>query len=793
MAQQLYYTSAATGLAGRAGFQFVAASPGADATVQQLVIPYLGYQPPASASPRPTPAQIAELPVAFSFASDEDTAILVQCRYLGADYSGRYGNFLGHAVVADSSELAGLHPIELWGSPLWAGSLADRPELPELADLPPGEDIDPNAVATWLPAPGGSHPHRLLAELVHATLASLDGHGGQVVLVADTAETVARWIAAVSFSLPPAKWWALSFVTYTAHPERSRQRLVGTTPDAVPGSDTHAQVFWLDRPAASAGAASAGTAVGRYPAALARCWRQGDLSGIDELNQLVTAMDPDAGIGREALVALVDLSHGEQLAGAEAGAVAGLLPQVEDRLPEPIWDGLAQHTDQAVSLPLALALHHSARRTGHDALAARAGGVALARAISDRRDRSRAAEIRLPADPDSTVVPALEAALPAAADLDDLTGLVRLARRFRLPVHPGPLRAGTARAVRASEPRGEQVEAAVATADGAVEQAAMLDGVVDGLAAAGSKLVARLLTDRLCDLLFDVLDRDWDTSPGVWAQVLTSYGRRHRDQRVEVTDHLTDLADRHLIPGGEAGERLGRIWKSGEPGIDECLDLVGGNGLLGPDRARQPAVLDLVQRALVAGDLGRGEAYTLALRVQQLLDGAAAAGHRVAPDAAAVVAAHRVASGDLRSGYAELARIRATASKPVYEAAKRYAELGFLQAPPADQAALLRQLPDNNLRRRLVQVLGRLPRLGAVGEERLAELAIHLWRKKRPEPDLTALAARIAGSTTSGGRLRAALAKRDPELVTDLARMCAIQPSDPPPRASSFFGRRRGR
>src|SRR5882724_10959364 len=105
MAHQLRYTSAATGLSGHAGFQFVAASPGATAEVRAAVSPHLSYRPPPKAPTRPSTAELETFPVSFSFQREEVGMVLVQCRYLGADYSGRFGNFLGHAVVATAGEL----------------------------------------------------------------------------------------------------------------------------------------------------------------------------------------------------------------------------------------------------------------------------------------------------------------------------------------------------------------------------------------------------------------------------------------------------------------------------------------------------------------------------------------------------------------------------------------------------------------------------------------------------------------------------------------------------------------
>ena len=179
-AYQLHYTSSARGLSGYPGFQFVALSPGTPAAAEHAVSRYLTYQPPPSAPSQPGPAEMARLPLAFGYAQEQGHPVLTLCRYSGRDYSGRFGNFFGHAIFAEPGDLKGLRPIEFWGASWWA----DTPSEPDLArDLPPlsrlwpGHATDPTGVQVML-AKGRDQAYLLLELLIDAVPAG-DGQGGR--------------------------------------------------------------------------------------------------------------------------------------------------------------------------------------------------------------------------------------------------------------------------------------------------------------------------------------------------------------------------------------------------------------------------------------------------------------------------------------------------------------------------------------------------------------------------------------------------------------------------------------
>ena len=287
MAWQLHYTSARSGPTGRAGFQYVATSPGLPAGWEAAAAPYLTYQPPPDDT----------FPESFGYDLVDGHGLLIRCRYLGRDYSGREGNFFGHAVVAEASELEGLRPIELWDAALWQDISEGAPELDELA---PGSAFTPEALGRRL---GGTGAYELLAALLDTLVDVLRRGHGRVVLVGRDPEAVACWIALVSYSLPVTLAARLSFSTFSADPESAPQRLVGTTPAVWESLHYSASaVFFLDEPAAepkgpeeAAGPDGLEGKAEGFGRTVADCWRALDLDGLDTIGELAERMAESLG------------------------------------------------------------------------------------------------------------------------------------------------------------------------------------------------------------------------------------------------------------------------------------------------------------------------------------------------------------------------------------------------------------------------------------------------------------------------------------------------------------------
>ncbi|MCQ0010454.1 GAP1-N2 domain-containing protein [Actinomadura madurae] len=292
VAWQLHYTSARRGPTGRAGFQFVAETPGLPDGVRAAVTPHLSYRPPPDAPPAPATPSSTGSPSRSCTTGWTARPLLLRCRYLGRDYSGRYGNFFAHAVVAEPAELEGLRPAELWHAPLWAPGPAQDDRLAELEELTPDDTLSPEALARWLASSGLEAPHRTLALLTDAAVKVLEQGHGRLVLIADHVETIARWIALITYSLPVDTAARLTFTTYSADPDAAAQSLVGTTTGVWSATRTQARDTFAVN--VEYGFSEFGTEPSLFGRIVAACWRRADFAGLDCLGEL-TLLDPDEG------------------------------------------------------------------------------------------------------------------------------------------------------------------------------------------------------------------------------------------------------------------------------------------------------------------------------------------------------------------------------------------------------------------------------------------------------------------------------------------------------------------
>jgi hypothetical protein len=579
MAWDLRYTSAESGPTGRSGFQFVATTPDTPPDVTRVATPYMAYRPPPSAPSAPGPAELARFPVSLAYGREGEYAVLVRCRYTGRDYSGRYGNFAGHAVVATPQELEGLRPIELWESPVWTGPVGGTP------DLVPGEAFDPDSLVTWLTREDG-HPR--LAALLDAVTTALAGGHGRVVLVAEDAGLIARWIALLSYSLPAGLAAHLSFTTYTADPESAPQLVVGTVPDAWPGRG-----FRLDEPYEEPHAEPLDGRPGRFARVLADCWRTGDLDAIDAVGELLTSgrdgtdgTDADGVLmAADGAAALLALCRGDaSVSGAEESAAAELVRR--GGAPGWVWPALSPALPE-LGFDLAAALADVAPEIAEHC-------VALA--LADPSLREDLPGLRL----DDGLAERFRTAVAAASGLDALAETVRLADQVGGMIETAEVTAAAAACAR----RGAGDIAGALRATPGAWRAAMVSGMLAGLEAAEPTTRQAMLTSGACAALGE---HDWTRAPRTGGLVLSARGDRH-----EATAGLVEL-EAYGLP--EIEELLAALWDD-PPTPDDCTRLIGR---LGPVMARFATLRRLPRRVFESAPLDAEETVRLAELIRDRL------------------------------------------------------------------------------------------------------------------------------------------------------------------------------
>ncbi|ROO84837.1 hypothetical protein EDD29_2366 [Actinocorallia herbida] len=214
-----HYTSVIGDRGGVPGFQFTVAPRYPDPALRRQIEALVAYEPPRSAPPHPTAEEIGAFPIALSHAVFPDgTSVLSHVRYIGQDYSGRFGNFYAHSFQTPASLDVGLGglPIHTWGSPGW-GTVGGRIS----AHLVPDD-------ATLL-RHANSYPG-LAGLLSDALRLFAPGGGRQIILVAE-ADEVALLLAVICRTLPYGHARGLTFTTYTRRPYTANFHIIGTCPD----------------------------------------------------------------------------------------------------------------------------------------------------------------------------------------------------------------------------------------------------------------------------------------------------------------------------------------------------------------------------------------------------------------------------------------------------------------------------------------------------------------------------------------------------------------------------------
>jgi GTPase-associated protein 1, N-terminal domain type 2/GTPase-associated protein 1, middle domain len=220
---QHYYTSCINRETGSAGFQVKAMSPGISPDTLHMILRLIAYRIPPSQDERAFKTHPRALRY---YPFNERESLLISSRSNGSDPNGRPGNFFAHTLVVDPQVFTTVPPILYWESDFWCTEDAKtRQNLDILPELPGDPALD--ITLMWEFLQQDNHLDiffKLMCAVVHGT----SSH--HRIIIVDSDEHVALWIAAVSCMLPPAYRPLLSFTTYHHDPYQSQFFITGTPP-----------------------------------------------------------------------------------------------------------------------------------------------------------------------------------------------------------------------------------------------------------------------------------------------------------------------------------------------------------------------------------------------------------------------------------------------------------------------------------------------------------------------------------------------------------------------------------
>lgn len=222
---QHYYTSTTTGTTGGAGFQCKAMSPGISAEEIKALNNLLGYRIPPTLMDR----NVTEHPIALRYELlNPNKCILLCSQSNGNDENGRPGNFFAHSVIMSPKDFDVFPPIMFYKHPFWKTH-----DDSSILEIPPQEsfNLDPSLdfqdTWTFLDNDHRRHWFKLLLNAVISYEKSK-----RPIVILDTTDNIAKWILAVSVSLPRIFRWYITFATYHHDPYQAPFLITGTSPDS---------------------------------------------------------------------------------------------------------------------------------------------------------------------------------------------------------------------------------------------------------------------------------------------------------------------------------------------------------------------------------------------------------------------------------------------------------------------------------------------------------------------------------------------------------------------------------
>ena len=225
--EQQYYTSSLKRMDGLSGFGILAQTESLAPEDIAAINMHNHYYKPMSLDD----AAVEEAPVSLSFYHLGDKCFgVTNSRYLGKDYTGRWGNFFAHTVVFKSADLVEIDysPIVLFGQKFWVIQEPDnQATLPlKLESFPKTAAINASIISKFFV----ETPERSIQlGLILQAVIDKKTTGRQIILV-DSPMNIPKWIYAINVALPPLVRPSLTFSTYERDPSTVNVDIVGMYP-----------------------------------------------------------------------------------------------------------------------------------------------------------------------------------------------------------------------------------------------------------------------------------------------------------------------------------------------------------------------------------------------------------------------------------------------------------------------------------------------------------------------------------------------------------------------------------
>lgn len=203
------------------GFQTYATSKGVTEEEIKEIEKHCSYIPPNNLNAQPSSEEIEKsFPIAFSyFVTTSGKYCICQTKYIGKDYSGRYGNYFSHVIINDRPW--NFYPIQLYGSSIFKDRLEDGEDrvdfLPGIHEIPMGDVINFKSIEEFLKANIGERRSKSFKKLLDSLIDYKKSN--KKIILCDEKDSVPYWIGALQICMPLKMAQKITFTTYSFNPE----------------------------------------------------------------------------------------------------------------------------------------------------------------------------------------------------------------------------------------------------------------------------------------------------------------------------------------------------------------------------------------------------------------------------------------------------------------------------------------------------------------------------------------------------------------------------------------------